>query len=621
MISSVPHTNRGIDRFVDPPYAVARIHQGRFDCLSQPHTFKLNQDEISLFFDGKILSVKGVRDESLGEARDVEILEGLMHDYSLEESLCKMNGTFAGVILNHTKQEAILFDDKHGTRYLLYGLDGNRLVFSSDLNAWRSLEGFEKQIDWQGVLEFFRFGQVLGENTFVCGVTKMRNGSVLKYRLTGELDVVHYWDYSYKEGNNERDSDYFVNEFSRRIKQAMKRCFIRTSGVLGIDLSGGLDTRLLLSAIDDSYRDRVMCCTFGEKGCLESGIARQLARAKCVKHVFVTYDYDRMGALMSDAILTSEPGTDATLSLIDYYVSSVMANKCGLSLEVTGTEGDVLFGGRIQSTALGPLKVTKRSVVDLYRGWAARTVDFTDEELLELFSPVAHLIKGKLNCVGDGLNARSTGAHAKHPGNIVDYLFLTPNPRNIRGPIIARHWVEEIPLMFDDDLVELYLEMPPALRCSDFRIAVLRKTDHALARVPWIDTMLPLYVPHFMMYLARRGLNRITDGLIFDLRLFSKGRIDLRKHLKIKHTDHDALLRVHLRSCVTKIVLDKDACSGCFLDRSYVDKFLTDFLNFKQVSWLKMGTLLSFEYWLRTFAPALDKSGAIHGHLSSELSG
>lgn len=610
MTSLLRYQNNEVNKYLSFPIAVARIHIGAFDKVTQPHMFNVDQNNFALFFDGKILSVKGVEDENIGAKRDVKIIEKMLQEVPLGELLPRINGTFVGVLVNLTSKKITLFNDKHGTRYLFYSRWKNGLVFSSEVNAWKTIRGFEKKINWTAVMDFFKFGRVLSENTLVCGVKKMRNASIIEFNIeTGRLSIAQYWDYEFKEEYENKDKEYFTKEFSRRISAATKRCFTRTSQTLGIGLSGGLDTRLILSAISPSDRRRVKCLTHGEEKSLEFKIAKKLARIKGVKHVCIPYIFDKIGLLIKDTVRLSDPGyCTPTVSYLP-FVSEILSRKHGISIILTGVEGGETFGGRVfgHITRLNShfgkyWKKCKGSLAESFERWSARS-GFTNEELQELFKPVVHIIR---NRAGDSirfLNEKSTKAqtHIKNPINIADYLFLTPHPPNIAGTgVITRHWMQDIPVMFDDDLVDLYLEMPPEYRCLDFRIEALKKIDPTLAKVAWVETFVPVSTPHFITFFMR-GLNIFIEKATLFLRIFSRGKIDLRKHIRIAYVDHDAFLRVHLRRYVGNILLDKKTLSRHFLNGTYVKKIVNDFLNFESVGVNKIARLLAFELWLRLF--------------------
>lgn len=614
MVNTLRWRNLKVEEYLKFPYALAKVHSGFFDKGSQPHLFEMKGERFLIFFDGKIISVKGVEDEALGKRRDVEILEEMLMKFPLEELLVKLNGTFAGVLINLTQNKITLFNDKHGTRYLYYGRWKGGLVFSSEVKAWRDLPGFDKQIDWSAALDFFRFGCLFGEHTLVSGITKMNNASIIEYDFgASDFNKTQYWDYIYRETYSHSDKQYFIDEFQSRIERAVARCFMRTEGIIGTNLSGGLDTRMILNAVPDSEKNRTVGCHYGDQGSVESRLSFQMAKTKGVTWAYVPHNYSKIGALLEDAVWLGEQGVKSVRVAYLSYATPVFRTDYNVGLLFTGVDGTWLYGGKV----FGRLvtfdsffdrywKETNGSVPEAFEKWSSHE-GLQYSTILELFKPVA----GKLDAVkGMALKyfkEKSEKPNARHPWNKADYLELTPNSINFGGTgVMTRHWLEDLPILFDDNLIDLYLEMPPEYRRSDFRLAFLRKKGGALAKVGWVASCgVPLNSP-MPILLFMKGLKVLNDRIVLSIRKFTHGRVDLRKYIIIDHFDDDRYLRVYLRERVAEILLSKRTLSRNIYNPGFLKKYVTDYLNFKAGNSNGIKILMSFEMWLRMF---FDNSG------------
>jgi len=608
IIKSLRWENLKVEEYVKFPYALVKVHAGFFDKGSQPHLFEMKGESYLLFFDGKILSIRDVKDEILGKRRDVEIFQEMLAKFPLEELLVKLNGTYAGVLINLSRKKVTLFNDKHGTRYLYYGRWKEGLVFSSEVKAWRDLPGCDKKIDWSAALDFFRFGYVLGEHTLVSGIRKMNNASIIEYDFAASaLNKSQYWDYTYRETYLRSDKQYFINEFQNRMNKAVARCFMRTEGIMGTNLSGGLDTRMILNAVPDSERNRTVGCHYGDQGSLESRLSHQMAKTKGVRWAYVPHNYSKISALLEENAWLGEQGAATCRSVYLSYATKIFRANYNVGVLLTGLEGDRLYGsadyGRIvtlDSSFEKYWKETNGSMPEAFEKWFSRA-GFKYSTILELFKPVASKLDAVKGDASKYLKEKSRKPAAKHPVNMVDYLVLTPNPPNITGTgVITRHWVEDLPIMFDDNLIELHLEMPPEYRRSDFRLTFLRKKGGALASVGYVRTFVPLRSP-MPILLFMKGLKELSDRIVVLVRKFTHGRVDLRKYIIIDHFDQDRYFRVHLREKVVEILLSKRTLSRNIYNPDFLKKYVTDYLNFKSGSPSRINILMSFEMWLRMF--------------------
>lgn len=623
MISCISYrSDYKVDKYLFLPWAIERVHLGVFDRQTQPYIFNINGQEIALFFDGKILSIKDFRDEEMDKKRDVELIAEQLRTCPLKKLLERTNGTFSGVMLNLTQSRLTLFNDKHGTRPLFYSFLSNELFFASEIKAWTNIEGFKKEMDWMAVMDLFRYGvdsqAWRGRKTLVKGIKMMPHATIIEHDIRNDkLTVDRYWDYKYKESSYRLANEkYLLSEFSRRIKKAVERCLNRMDGTIWMPLSGGLDSRLILAQVPPSHKKRIVCYTYTDhRKCIEEKIARKVAEVKGVKHVFIPFSYGEIGEYMKDAVWLSDEMNTVTAAYLT-YVSNILTTRYSTSIVLTAIGGGEIFGGQLLQevrdqrgglfgTIMNGLGKSSKPDNHVLERIQKRFCVFTEEELAELFKPIAQKIKankdGSIMPIKEKLASNTC---LQYPENKIDYLFLTPLFINFLGTgIITRHWYEDIPVMFDDDLIDLYLEMPPTYRYADFRKKAMKKIDPALAKIPVITyghVLTPITSP-FLISLLFRGLSYLWNKLSHYVWVISLGKIDFREFLSIQWwSGTDVFLRRHLKY-VKDVLLDEKTLSRPFLNGNYIKKLVSEFLEFKGKSADKIAILLTFELWNRMF--------------------
>ena len=104
------------------------------------------------------------------------------------------------------------------------------------------------KINRMAFYEFINYRRLFDEKTYDLGAKYLKPASTLTYS-GNNLDVKRYWSISYQ--NNQCSFDANVNNFIHSLKRSIKR---KTSDnkKFGLMLSGGMDTRTILAAFDDS---------------------------------------------------------------------------------------------------------------------------------------------------------------------------------------------------------------------------------------------------------------------------------------------------------------------------------------------------------------------------------
>src|SRR5207302_1827670 len=137
----------------------------------------------------------------------------------------------------------------------------------------------------------------LGDKTLAEGVEMVPAGSTLVYRTAADTVTINRYaslaDLFAPSGIAER-------EYNDNVKEAFAISMDRvTAGAhrYGLSLSGGLDTRVMLSALD---RLGVPLSTFtlGGRGCADEVIADELSEMARTRHRFVALDDQYLGDLL-----------------------------------------------------------------------------------------------------------------------------------------------------------------------------------------------------------------------------------------------------------------------------------------------------------------------------------
>lgn len=186
------------------------------------------------------------RDDSGGDPTYCgELLDS--HGLSFVDGL---NSEFAGLVIDREQRTATLFTDRLGARpiYLTEAVEGS-VIFSTSPNTILAHPAFEPAVDDELLSEFLKFERVFGTHTPFEGISQLHPGSKLTLDLEdGTTSIERYWQPRYRP--TEKPYDSFVEEFETIIRNAVDERRDESADE-GLFISGGSDSRLLLSLFED----------------------------------------------------------------------------------------------------------------------------------------------------------------------------------------------------------------------------------------------------------------------------------------------------------------------------------------------------------------------------------
>lgn len=187
--------------------------------------------------------------------------EFILHSYEeYGSSFFKdINGIFSFAIYDRLKDELILGNDSFGLRPLFIYNAKECCIFSSEYEPIIKYKKFDKELNYDAIAEYFTLGYPLGGKTFFQSINNLLPGSLLKIRKN-QTSLKRY-DLLDIKINKNKDLNYFAKEISKVFKKAVQNR-VKSLGTLHMFLSGGADTRLILSNLSKDQRDRIKFYTW-----------------------------------------------------------------------------------------------------------------------------------------------------------------------------------------------------------------------------------------------------------------------------------------------------------------------------------------------------------------------
>jgi asparagine synthase (glutamine-hydrolysing) len=202
----------------------------------------------------------------------------------------ELDGAFAAAIWDAARGRLVLTNDRFGMKPVYYAKVPGKLLLSSEIKALLVDGDVPRTVNPRGVAQFFDFGHLLGEDTLLEGVRVLPPAGWLTYDAReGRSALGRYWRF----GDVSPDGRLGKAEFRERVDETFKRAIDRRcegGARLGISLSGGLDSRTILAAIDHG-RVPIRSLSIGMRGSVDHQSAALMARlAGCSHHQYILDD-------------------------------------------------------------------------------------------------------------------------------------------------------------------------------------------------------------------------------------------------------------------------------------------------------------------------------------------
>lgn len=368
----------------------------------QPMATPRNQHVIT--YNGEIYNYQELRIElealsyRFRSRTDTEVVLYAYQEWG-EKCLARFNGMFAFAIWDKTKQELFLARDRYGIKPLYYTFVNHHFIFASEQKAILEHPAVRREIDLEGLLEYFTFQNFFTDKTLMKGIKLFPAGSWAKLSLASlkrKLDVHQYWTFYFTEPEHPATENEYIEELDRLFRQAVNRQLVSDVDV-GAYLSGGMDSGSItaIAAKQLPYM-KTFTCGFDLHSAsgLELGFDER-EKAEYMSYLFKTEHYEMvlkagdMERIMPKlAWHLEEPRVGQ--SYPNYYAAQ-LASKF-VKVVLSGGGGDELFGGYPWRyyRAADPTDNFAQYVDKYYAYWQRMVSNTT---IKELFRPVWNEVK------------------------------------------------------------------------------------------------------------------------------------------------------------------------------------------------------------------------------------
>lgn len=486
------------------------------------HTNIINREEqpysknnISIWFDGEFYNQGELKTHcGLTATTDPALLLELYQKKEFKTFLPRIDGIFSSVIYDAERQLLFLISDRYGLRHLYFSRGNGTIGWSSEIKALTAVPWFNTAIDKEALGRFTRFGYFIQDDTWFTDIKLFPPASFMIFSLAdGSTKIENYWSWEQIKPFDNSIDLHSVGEEWGRLFRKAVEKRCHRDEKTGVTLSGGLDSRAILAAFPETHRP-IQTATFGTHGCLDIRIAAQAAAVKKARHhVFELSPQNWLSPRLAGVW-----STDGQLSILDMHGIECIPEISNIfNISLNGMGGDGIHGGSFMSS--------KRQQVSTS----------TD--------PYGY-----------------RGRRFIRVGTMLDEPWM-----HIRLPF------------YDNDLLELTLAMPAAIRKNSrfYRIALLAAFPEYFKSIPWQKIEMPLGMPEPVI-IASWLMVRIRERLFQRLR--SMGWI--KKSATHNFADYATWLRNEPeRAFIKQLLFTPKAIYPEYFDAAQIRKAWKDHLS------------------------------------------
>tara|TARA_R110001592_G_scaffold89458_5_gene263130 strand:- start:5614 stop:7374 length:1761 start_codon:yes stop_codon:yes gene_type:complete len=222
----------------------------------QPMHYASNRFTIT--FNGEIYNYIEIKNTLINKGyafksnTDTEVILAAYH-YWGKDCLNQFEGMFAFAIWDEQEQELFCAKDRFGEKPFYYYKDNEKFVFASEMKALWSY-GIPKEINHKMMFNFLFYNYEFNPNdlsqTFYEKCFSLPHSNYLNVKSDNNLIIKNYYKIDYRHTNQ----SITKNEASEKLKKLLYSSIsnrLRSDVPVGSSLSGGLDSSIIVSIIND----------------------------------------------------------------------------------------------------------------------------------------------------------------------------------------------------------------------------------------------------------------------------------------------------------------------------------------------------------------------------------
>ncbi len=309
---------------------------------------------LTIVFNGAIYNYQQLRQQFIAEgytftsAGDTEVILKAYHKWG-ERCPEYLDGMFAFAIWDQQQQTLFFARDRLGIKPLYYAQTKTQLRFASNTQAILAAGGVDTRIDPVALHQQLTLHAVIpAPRTILQGIRKLPPATSMTIKANGETQTRVYWQLTAKRPVQNKTDSEWIDLIHQQLREAVRKRLMVADVPVGVLLSGGLDSSLLVALLAEAGIRDVLTFSIGfedqpeEKGSEFEYSDQVVARYQTRHHKFLIPNEQVLSRLPEAIACMSEPmvGQDA----VAFYLLSEQVSRM-VKVVQSGQGADEVFGG------------------------------------------------------------------------------------------------------------------------------------------------------------------------------------------------------------------------------------------------------------------------------------
>lgn len=303
-----------------------------------------------IVYNGELYNYKEIRGMlgnygySFRTASDTEVILVAYQEWG-ENCLSHFNGIFAFAIYDTVKKELFIARDRIGIKQLYYTLDGNCIVFGSELKIPLNYPGNKRRLNPTVLSDYLCYGYINYAETAIDDISILKPGYWLRVKNDGKLESKPYWKIPEGAQGQTGPVKEVADELYYLLVDAVKKQLVADVDVC-VMLSSGLDSSTLAYILKEELHVPMKAFTIGVKDPEFDESADSKKLAEHFNMSWVTAEISPKSILNDfDKIIYHTDTLQGNTAQIVYYYCNKLIHEQGYKVTLNGNGGDELFIG------------------------------------------------------------------------------------------------------------------------------------------------------------------------------------------------------------------------------------------------------------------------------------